>query len=430
MNSTSIERDERIWRFLRRVAAIALFVVAILPYPTFLFMRGELVHPLRGLHGSYFLTISLIGVVAGLLILFGRHLPAPRARRYLIFLVVLFLAIEATQWSRYVFSSRSLALWFLDSEFRVWEFSPTMGVQPIPNLSRTVRAAHGRSLKYTHDATRARICQDTEAAYSQAETRIVTVGGSSTYDVGVSDCETWSAKLNDILGTSFKVRNLGVGGHSTAEHVAVAAFRLAQENPKVVVYYIGWNDAQSAHIRPMEPDYSNCHFPMLYQATRVNADSSSFFATTALLKRLLFMTNFITSPTGNRRCAGTAGGEPDPELVSVYRRNIATLVTLTRRLGAEPVFVPQLLNPNRLTADRPYGWIPLIKDRDLPAFVDNLNREMAEQARSLGAHVLEDVLEVPWTDADFVDNGHFSHPGAEKFAAAVARGLRRAGLVQ
>src|SRR5262249_31005751 len=101
-----------------------------------------------------------------------------------------------------------------------------------------------------------------------------------------------------------------------------------------------------------------------------------------------------------------------------YRRNIRSIMVLNQVHNVRTIFVGQVLNRAKLTADKAYGWLPLVKDKDVPAVMRFFNDALLDEATRLQAPAV--VLDMnDFSDADFIDNGHFSEAGAVKFAGKI-----------
>jgi lysophospholipase L1-like esterase len=95
--------------------------------------------------------------------------------------------------------------------------------------------------------------------------RILTLGGSSTWDSNVSGTDaTWSAQLEDILNangghktTRFEVVNGGVPGHNSAESVMNFMWRGLPIQPDTVIIYQGYNDYKANRFPGFKSDYSH-----------------------------------------------------------------------------------------------------------------------------------------------------------------------------
>ena len=113
----------------------------------------------------------------------------------------------------------------------------------------------------------------------------------------------------------------------------------------------------------------------------------------------------------------------DPELDAIYQRNIRAISAINRQRGVGTIWVGQLLNRERLGGEGRYGWLPLVRDRDLWPMQQDFNALLERTARELG-DVYVGVPAQSFTGADFVDQGHFSKQGAQRFADALAPVVR------
>ena len=92
---------------------------------------------------------------------------------------------------------------------------------------------------------------------------------------------------------------------------------------------------------------------------------------------------------------------------------------INRGRGIRTVWVGQILNVAALNDDKIYGWLPLVRDKDVWPLLSRFNAELRDEAQSLGDPYIE-VSPADFTPDDFVDRGHFSEAGALKFARLIA----------
>lgn len=120
---------------------------------------------------------------------------------------------------------------------------------------------------------------------------------------------------------------------------------------------------------------------------------------------------------------GTKG--PDPALERIYARNIATISAINGGRGIRTVWIGQLMNKASLKDDQMEGWLPFVRDSEIPAMIAWLNGIVEREAERLG----DLYIKVP-ADAllpqDFGDVGHFRASGSRKFAEQVAPAVGRA----
>ena len=114
----------------------------------------------------------------------------------------------------------------------------------------------------------------------------------------------------------------------------------------------------------------------------------------------------------------------DAALEAIYRRNIASISAINRQRGVRTIWIGQLLNRDRLTGDGRYGWLPLVRDRDLWPLQQRFNALLQREAEALG-DIYVGLPPDSFTAADFVDQGHFSPQGARRFADALAPVVRQ-----
>ncbi len=178
----------------------------------------------------------------------------------------------------------------------------------------------------------------------------------------------------------------------------------------------------------LDPGYADFHLPSQidFQGARYlgrrlgqfpNTVSPTLNFILGFAARVLILTvdtaRPVTAPTG------ALHADLDPAFVALYVQNIETISAINRQRGIRTLWVGQLLNRAALTSDKPYGWLPLIADKDLWPLMVKLNGVLGATAAKLG----DSYIDVPiddFTGADFFDQGHFTPSGATKFAAKIA----------
>jgi hypothetical protein len=296
---------------------------------------------------------------------------------------------------------------------------PYLGLCLVPGVSE-VR----NGVRLTHNSFG---CRGPEFARQKpaGTVRIAALGGSSTYCVGVSDDETWEYFLNRQLGTNFEVINMGLPGGASPEALIQSALLFSETKPDVALYYLGWNDAQVQHVQNLSSDWSESHGKLVMAQGLSGRQFAERTATGYFLKRCMFRSFFPGMDPEVVR--GSQKGTPDAltdridlRALGLYERNLGLIAAICRKQGILPVFVPQILNYEALTSDQAYGWLPFVRDRDLKKVMSAYNASMAKVAKQEGAAFAREVLDVPYTAADFIDRGHFSRAGNQHFAAVLA----------
>ena len=274
----------------------------------------------------------------------------------------------------------------------------------------------GKFGPYTHTETNLRLTVNDQKVADA--TTIFAYGGSTTYDLGVNDENTWSSHLSKLLGSRFVVENHGVPGYSTVEHIVQAAFDFRSNRPKCAIFYIGWNDLRNSNIKGLHADYSDFH--LLTQPTNL----AIYPTQSRITRRSVFISMISNLGMREIELRGEPRHEYDARLSRIYRDNVALIAKISGHFGVTPIFVPQVLNYERFTrelASSRRQWMPLVFEIDVKQLMPQMNADLASAANESGSQYLDDVLQIEWADADFVDNGHFSPSGSHKFARAISK---------
>jgi len=254
--------------------------------------------------------------------------------------------------------------------------------------------------------------------------RVIALGGSTTYGVYVNDDQTWPALLQQQLGEKYEVLNFGIPAQSTVEHIILAAFYLPEFHPDIVLIHAGLNDLHVSNTPELKPDYSNAHAPMavgnLGLCPDVNLPPLALLRVVWLgLERLgLYPRCEYEQRPQVKPSAGI-----DERALSLFHRNLDTLIDLCRRLGAKVVLLPQVLLAEKVTDGSYQWWTPNISPEALPETMRRYNAELAQAASGSGAQYVSGIDAFQWNVSDFADSSHLNAAGNQKFAAIVAAAL-------
>lgn len=310
---------------------------------------------------------------------------------------------------------------FLEAPLRASDFMemhPWLVAAPKPGTSGILE-----TLKITHNSYGTR-GPEFKVVKDPSKIRIITLGGSSTYCIGISDEDTWPYKLQKELGEKYEIINFGVMGYTTAENLIQTALTISDLKPDIAIYYEGWNDARNTHVIQSKADYSQFHGKSefythsLFEYTGENRSVLGLIVKKNLKK---FRNPYgYTPPQGDLNKFTVI---PDERALAIYRRNLNLLVVICRELKIQPVFVPQVMNYEYLeNRNEPYGWLPFVKDRDIKAVIKGYNDAMKDAAAKNGIPFYGEVLEEKYLLTDFIkDAGHFSPEGSGKFAKILAQ---------
>jgi hypothetical protein len=309
------------------------------------------------------------------------------------------------------------------SNFR---YHPLLQSAPVPDF----RGSNAR-LTIVHNSLGMR---DTGNPISplKREGLIFVFGGSTTYDTTVTQGHTWVETLNKNIGPNYKLFNLGSPGYSTAEHVIQTAFYgdISGVYPSCAIYYIGWNDIRNANLADLDRAYANFHLLTQINNTRVRRTQNMATISPILKFVLKQMGSFLdTLPYPSPRMDKAAAEDGNQKLKWIYQRNIATITAINESRGVKTIIVGQMLNRDKIRAGvghkQSHGWLPFVDDGDVWKLQSEFNDLVKNNADKVGYRYIDADID-KFDPTDFVDSGHFTASGAEKFASRISDQVRRA----
>lgn len=269
----------------------------------------------------------------------------------------------------------------------------------------------------------------TGAPANPSAVRVAVVGGSTTFGAGVTDTDSWPARLQAKLGPDYAVTNFGMLGYSTAEGIIQTALLVPETRPDIIVFYEGWNDIRNYHDSLPSPDYYTHgmrQFSTLQLAPPARPTLRDQLVDISAIWRLAVVASKALATEQQPvqgRSFGPAYATPDTFVDRIYRRNLETLKLLSERSGAYAIFVPQVLN-DAWYAKHSGGdwWTPHVDDHAMPALIRRFGLTMDAVCGPREPHcgVLAAVRDWKWQPDDFIDEGHFSGKGGEEFARLLA----------
>jgi lysophospholipase L1-like esterase len=305
----------------------------------------------------------------------------------------------------------------IDNVKHEFTFHPLLQVVPSPSYAG---AELSPFIKH-HDSYGLRGVERDKGRLKQ-QVVVAAVGGSTTYDIGVADGHTWPDVLERELGNDYAVLNHGVPGYSTAEHLIQTLFYLEpyDTTPQCAIYYVGWNDIHNAHIPNLDPGYADFHLMTKFvsmQARRKPLAAEVSPLASTVVRYLQVWVDTIPAMedfSGQPPMPGS-----DPRLERIFRRNLEAIAAINAKRGIKSIFVGQLLNRARLQDTKTEIWWPLIRDVDLLPLQIRFNGILKDTADATGSPALIVPID-EFQDSDFIDKGHFSEQGSQKFATMLA----------
>lgn len=259
--------------------------------------------------------------------------------------------------------------------------------------------------------------------------RVAVLGGSTTFGSELTDSDSWPALLQSKLGDEFSVINYGVPGYSTAEAIIQMGLIVPESKPQFVVLYEGWNDIHNYHEEDLGADYyvqgmgqyDNLAIPIYREKTVFE----KLYELSAIIRLMTKLKWILSEPPDNRPCPKF--DSPDPFVDKMYVRNLNTLKLLSERIDYFTLFVPQVLNYKAYLEQEDREacnhWVWHVKYSAMPRLMDRLNSLMQSVCTKDDSKCVfvDSVLKVKWEADDFIDFGHFSKKGGEKFADVISQ---------
>lgn len=260
--------------------------------------------------------------------------------------------------------------------------------------------------------------------------RVAVIGGSTTFGSGVTDVDSWPAILQKKLGDRYSVTNYGGPGYSTAEAIVLMSLVVPEKKPHFVVHYHGWNDIRNYHEQDLGIDYYS-HGYRQYSNLGISLyEEKTAFEKLQGVSSIVWLVANIKSKISEPKKENPPETYTinDPFVDRIYRRNLESLLILSARNGAKVLFVPQVLNykdyEGKKGSDK---WSRHIENSSMPTLMDKFNLIMEGicPENKTDCVFLSNVLSEDWENSDFIDNGHFSRNGGEKFAEILGKEIQR-----
>lgn len=301
-----------------------------------------------------------------------------------------------------------------------WRYTDFLDFTDIEDKAKAagldVPSLQGQKLDFVHNSLGFRGKELTED--DLAKDLIFVYGGSTTYDIGVTQGETWVEHLQSDLDNRYTILNFGVPGHTTVEHLIQTAFyqNVVKKRPVCTIYYVGWNDMVNAHIEHLDSAYADFH--LVLHARRRRPIFLAQYSPLFFLANGLAMRRFDTVPQAPKIFGKPPVAGPDEHLEAIFIGHIKTIVAINEARGIKTIFIGQILN--RRWSDPPRVGMPLVKEGDLVPLVERLKSILKSTSASIGAKYIDPGI-TNFEGNDFLDAGHFAAQGSRKFAALVSK---------
>ena len=273
------------------------------------------------------------------------------------------------------------------------------------------------------------------------EIDILSVGGSTTDQKYISEDETWQAVLQRHFaseGRRARIANAGVDGHSTIGHVRSFEWwfpHVAGLSPRYVLFFVGVNDlhldAQAAYDRLDHPAAESPWVDRFRERSAIYAGYRTLVATrrsqlVGVGHRRVDFDNveWVEEPRRSHHA------ERNRRRLEAYAERLRTLARSARELGAEPIFVTQLIRTYKLQDG---GWVgtrgtqaDTANGLDLYELLSAFNRTTLRTCLEVEAICIDLATDLApeLEDSDFYDFHHATPSGTAKIGDYLHRKLR------
>ena len=258
--------------------------------------------------------------------------------------------------------------------------------------------------------------------------RVLTIGGSTTYCVDVSDQETWPAQLEKMLGDQYEVLNLGMAGHSTAEHLYILGSLAPRLEPDVIVMQIGLNDMHCMHSPDITPVLNRCHSTLF-----ANSVGQCFVSKLPRFASVRAIVNTMQNIGLAPQCpkdpqSGVKSKDLDPRVVDAFNAQATSLVSIGKGMKAKVILVPQVgFNSGRIAQGGYRWWTPYLDQGSLGTLMASFNQELRRVADTTQVSYVDSVNSASWSDDLFIDLSHLNGEGNKRLATLVYEKLVATG---
>jgi len=286
----------------------------------------------------------------------------------------------------------------------------------------------------------------------EGEFRIVCLGGSTTYTLGVEDHRlSYPALLESLLVKSgfdqVKVINAGVPGYSSWENLMNFQFRVLDVEPDMLIVYNSVNDIHPRLVWPSSAyrgDNSGRRSPPEMGRPAHLGDFSTlariYLVRQGLIAPLNAMANsldvypetylaeeFQQQARRGRYPKGVFKRVSASQMLATntpvyYRRNLENLVAIAEHTGVETIlatFAHSARFKNRPTAS----------SAEYVGAYEEMNAELASIAEESTAHLFDFAAVFPDNSKYFTDGRHVTEAGARLKAQLFAKYLRGSGIL-
>lgn len=237
-------------------------------------------------------------------------------------------------------------------------------------------------------------------------TRIVALGGSTTYGFAVDDEHTWPRQLEQLLRAArpdldLEVINAGVESYTSAETLTSLAFRVLELDPDLIILHDVVNDVRPRRYAGFDPGYG--HYRKVWDGDGSGyEDLGNRYPENRGIN--FFIQHLPPDPPGDALANLAAAG------TGTYRRNLISILGIAAAHGVRAVLTTMPFDAART-------------GEDLATGMTQHNAILRELAAERGLPLVDMAAEFPSNRGWFVDEVHVDAEGSLAKARLVLEGL-------
>jgi lysophospholipase L1-like esterase len=272
---------------------------------------------------------------------------------------------------------------------------------------------------------------------------ILTIGGSTTECLFLSDGKTWTDQLARRLAAVWPdawINNAGLEGHSTFGHLVLLRDYVVSMRPRMALFLIGVNDVAVATARSFDQALNPQGFGLAHRALTFAADRSEIAAVGENLLRMARTyqahlgdgeLHLQETPHRDIDAATTARvlAEHRPFLEQ-YAKRVNDILDLCRKNGIEPVLVTQpalngdAVDPTTGVSLATAAIEPKINGRVAWLAMEQYNDVTRKASADAGLLLIDLAREMPKDSRYYSDWIHFTNEGAVVVGDIIFRHLQ------
>jgi len=187
----------------------------------------------------------------------------------------------------------------------------------------------------------------------EGRTRVVCLGGSTTYGFRVADSEAWPAVLGRLLSAArpeldIEVVNAGVESYTSAESLARLAFDVLELKPDLLVLHHAANDVRPRRYPGFEPGYG--HFRKVW-----NGSPEGYAPTGGELSGINFFIQQAPDPAADAAEPGDVLSRLERAGTGSFRRNLISMLGVAAAHDVPLVLTTMPYDPASIGSDPGLG---------------------------------------------------------------------------